>query len=252
MEGMRAQLARQQVVARNLDNLDTPGFKQETGAIDGFASTLGRLDGRLTMGPLQSTSLVSVLGSLGVDTAIDRVSVDFRQGRLEETKQPLDVALAGDGFLQVNTPNGPLFFRGGPLHRDAEGTLVTSEGYQVLGADGQPLVVKGDEVSIAGNGDITVDGKAAGRLAVVEFAPGTTLAKMGQEFYTPDDPNAPPPAAAVATTVKQGFLEGSNVDWVSAMGDLVSIVRVYQANQRMLQAQDELLGKATNEVGRVA
>ncbi len=251
MEGMRAQLARQEVVARNLDNLTTPSFKQENGAIDGFAATLGRMETRVARSPLQLAAATRVLGSLGVDTVIDRVSVDFRQGRMEETHRPLDVALVGDGFLQVRTPDGPLFFRGGPLYRDAGGTLVTSEGYQLLGADGQELVLPGDVVSIGGNGDITVDNKPAGTLAVVEFAPGTTLSKVGREFYTPDPQDAMPPVAATNTAVKQGFLEASNVDEGSAMTDLVSITRAYQANQRILQAEDELLGKAVNEVGRV-
>ncbi len=251
MEGMRAQLARQEVLARNLDNVETPGFKEETGAIDGFAATLGRLESRTSRSPLQLASSVQLLGSLGVDTTIDRVSVDFRQGRMEETQRPLDVALVGDGFLQARTPDGPVYFRGGPLYKDASGVLVTSEGFPVLGADGQDLAVAGDVVSIGPTGEISVDNKPAGALAVVEFVPGTTLAKVGREFYTPDDPNALPPGGATNTQVKQGFLEGSNVDEVTAMTDLVGIVRAYQASQRMLQAEDELLGKAVNEVGRV-
>ncbi len=250
MQGMRAHLARQEVVARNLDNLSTPGYKQESGAIDGFASTLGRMETRTVGSPLQRAATTTVIGSLGVDTVIDRVSVDFRQGRVEETKRPLDVALVGDGFLQIRTPEGPLFFRGGPLYRDADGKLVTAEGYQVLGADGQDLTLKGDAVSIGPNGAITVDSKPAGTLSVVEFPAGTVMAKVGSEFYTPDNPDSMPMAAA-DTVVKQGFLEASNVDEVSAMTELVSLVRAYQASQRMLQAEDELLGKAVNEVGRV-
>jgi len=251
MEGMRAQLARQEVIARNVDNMETPGFKQESGAIASFASALGRLETRGASSPVRLVASVAPLGSLGVGNVMDRVSVDFRQGRLEETKRPLDVALQGDGFLQARSPDGVLFFRGGALYRDADGMLVTGDGYQVLGADGQPLVLPGGEISISGDGEITVDGRPTGRLGVVEFLPGTTLAKVGREYYTPDDPATPPPGAALETTVKQGYLEGSNVDMVSTMAELVSIVRAYQASQRMLQAEDGLLDKAVNDVGRV-
>ncbi len=252
MGGMRAHLDREDVVARNLDNILTPGYKEEAGAIDGFAATLSRVESRSVDSPTRLAMSATAIGSLGVETAMDRVSVNFRQGPLEETHRPLDVALVGDGFLQAMTPQGPMFFRGGPLYRDADSKLVTSEGYPVLDSNGQDLVLRGNVVSIAPNGAITVDNKPAGNLSLVEFAPGTELSKVGDEFYTPDSPSAPLPVAATNTTVKQGYLEGSNVDEVSAMTELVSLVRAYQASQRMLQAEDELLGKAVNDVGRVA
>ncbi|MGE5620305.1 MAG: flagellar hook-basal body protein [Sphingomonadaceae bacterium] len=251
MSAMKAHLARQEVLARNLGNLGTPGYKQESAAVDGFSAALGRVERGLARTRLEQAISTDVIGSLGVHTAIDRVSVDFRQGRLEETRRPLDVALQGDGFLQVATPDGILFSRGGALYTDAERRLVTAEGYPVLDADGQEIVLGDGEVSISADGTILTGDVPAATLSVVEFLPGTRLAKVGLEYYVLDDPNGVPPTAATGTVVKQGYLEASNVDAVSAMSDLVSLVRAYQASQRMLQAQDELLGKAVNEVGRV-
>ncbi len=249
---MQTHLARQEVLARNLDNLVTPGYKQESGAVDGFSAALGRVERGVARTRLEQAVSTATIGSLGVHTAIDRVSVDFRQGRLEETRRPLDVALDGDGFLQVGTPEGAYFFRGGPLYLDADRRLVTAEGYSVLGADGEEVVLGDGDISIAADGTISQDNEAVATLSVVEFTPGTQLSKVGREFYAMDDPDAIPPTAATDTVVKQGFLEAANVDLVSTMSDLVSLVRAYQVSQRMLQAQDELLGKAINDVGRIA
>ncbi len=248
---MRAQLDRQTVIAHNLENLSTVGFKQEKGAVDGFEATLGRVENGIARTRLQQLAATPVVGSLGVNTSIDRLSIDFRSGRLEETGQPLDVALAGDGFLEARAPDGDYFFRGGPLQLDADRRLVTSEGYPVLDVNGQEVLLDEGRVSIAGDGTISVDGQPATQLSVVEFDPGAQLAKVGNQFYTPDDPVATIPMVAMATTVKQGFLESSNVDPIGSMTEMVTLLRSYQATQRLLQAQDELQGKAINEIGRV-
>ncbi len=251
MSAMRAQLARQEVLARNLENLSTAGYKQERGALDGFSSTLGRVERGMARTRLEQAAATTTIGSLPMATAIDRVSVDFRSGRMEETGRQSDVALEGDGFLEVRTPEGYFYFRGGPLQLDADGRLVTSEGYPVLGDDGEEILLPSGSFSIAADGTITSDGQPVAALSVVEFDAGTQLAKVGAQFYTPDDPATAQPMVAATTEVKQGFLESSNVDAMSTMTELVSLVRAYQASQRMLQAQDDLLGKAVNEVGRI-
>lgn len=245
-------MARQEVIARNLGNLFTSGYKQESGAVDGFSATLGRVERQVAPSPMALAAARPLVGSLGVKIGVDRVHVDFRQGRMDETQRELDVALLGDGFLQVRTPGGDLYFRGGPLFLDADRRLVTAEGYPVLGTGGEEVALREGAVSIAGDGQIAVNGEAAAVLSVVEFAPGTRLAKVGEEFYTPEGSEGIQPSTATNTVVKQGFLEASNVDEVSAMSELVALVRAYQASQRMVSAQDELLGKAINEVGRIS
>lgn len=245
---MSSLLARQEVLARNVGNFLTPGYKQEDTGVNDFSVAVARMEELsrgATVGGVGGTSL----GSISSEVFIDRVNVDFRQGDLQQTDRDLDVALVGDGFLQVRTGTGLFFSRGGPLYRDASGRLVTAEGYWVQGLEGD-LVLGDGAVSIADDGAISVDGEPAGRLSVLEFEPGTLLAKMGEGLYAPVDPAAAP-TDAVSTTVKQGYLEGSNVDRVAVLSEMVWLVRAYQASQRMLVAQDELLGKAVNEVGRL-
>ena len=247
--GMRAHMARQEIVARNLANLLTVGYKQEGVATDGFSDAIGRADRLVQQASVLPAASTAPIGSLGTEVVVDRPYVDLRQGRLDETGRPLDVALQGDGFLRVRTPDGEFFSRGGPLHLDADGRLVTDEGYAVQGAGGD-LVLGSGAITIQPDGAILVNGQTAGRLSVVEFAPGTWLEKVRDGLYSPVDP-AVVPTEATNTTVKQGFLEASNVDEVAALSEMMWLLRAYQAGQRMFQVQDEAVGKAVNELGRV-
>ena len=248
---MRTQMARQEVLAMNMANYATPGYKQEYAPVDGISLCVDRVarDSQQRFALLGSS--LPEIGSLGTDVGVARVEVDFRQAPLEETHRPLDVALEGDGFLEVRTPEGDCYSRGGALHLDASNRLVTDEGYFVLGPDGQPLTLGSGTVSVDRHGTISVEGGGIGQLSVVEFEPGTLLAKLGNGLYTPDNPDVAPPMRAVNTVVRQGFLERSNVDHISTMTEMLSGLRAYQASQRMLLAQDELLGQAVNAVGRV-
>lgn len=244
-------MARQEVLAMNVANYATPGYKQEYAPVDGVSLCVDRVSRDSQQRFALLANSLPEIGSLGTDVGVARVEVDFRQAPLEETHRPLDVALEGDGFLEVRTPEGDCYFRGGALHLDANSRLVTDEGYFVLGADGEILTLGSGAVSIDRHGTISVDGEAVAQLSVVEFEPGTLLAKLGNGLYTPDTPEVARPTRAVGTVVRQGFLERSNVDYISTMAEMVSGLRAYQASQRMLLAQDELLGQAVNEVGRI-
>jgi len=250
-ETMRAMITRQEVVARNLANLLTPGYKQETALLKGFAVPVSRLESRVGVeGVRAALSARSAIGDVGVGTGIDGISVDFRQGPLQETGRPLDVALVGDGFLRVRTPEGEFLSRGGPLRLDADRRLVTEDGYPVLGPTGDVTLPDG-VVSVERDGTILVDRQPVATISVVEYPPGTRVAKVGDGLFTPEDPLSAQQVANPLTQVRGGYLEASNVDETAAMTELVQSLRAYQASQRMLQAQDDLLGKAINEVGRV-
>lgn len=250
VSAMQAQQKRQEIMAKNLSNMLTTGYKQECTSVEGFAATIGRLEKGGSRTGLSLTASSLTLGSVGADLGVDRSWVDFRQGGVEETHRTLDVALEGDGFLQVRTPDGDYYSRGGALQVDAEGRLVTEEGYSVLADDGQEIFLPEGEPRMAGDGAITVNEQPVAMLSLTEFDPGTRMAKAGEGLYTPDDPNAQPLFAAT-TVAKQGFLEQSNVDQISVMTEMVSLMRAYQASQRMIIAQDELLSKAVNEVGKI-
>ncbi len=250
LEAMKVQLARQEVLGRNLVNLNTVGYKQEDVPTGSFASVVDRVAKKEGNARLVSAGAPSMVGSLATKVGLDGVYVDFQQGQLDRTDRTLDVALEGDGFLQVRTPDGDLYFRGGNLQVDGNGLLVTSDGYPVLGVNGE-VQVDGTIDEIRADGTIVVGGQEVDALNVVEFDPGTMLAKVGGGMYTPEDPNSLAPLPAINTTVRSGFLESSNADQVATTGKMIELMRAYQANLRMVQAQDELLGKAVNEVGKV-
>jgi flagellar basal-body rod protein FlgG len=236
--GMMAQMTRQGIVANNLANATTPGYKQDI-ATQGFFQRLflSRLD----------PAGASPLGALGSSAGAVSAHADFAQGALSDTGGELDLALTGDGFFAVQTPDGLQVTRNGAFGRDAEGRLTTTDGALVLGVDG-PLTLPPGRVRVEGDGAISVDGQPAGRLQIVRFE-ADQLDKVGAGRFAPRAGAAPQPATAA---VNQGFLEASNVDLTRAVTDMMAASRSYEANQRMLQIQDDLLGKAVNEVGRLA
>lgn len=250
VSAMKAQLQRQEVLARNLGNHVVPAYKGENAAIAGFSAALARMDGSSLTREALLGGKAPMVGSLSTQVAVDGISVDFRQGELDHTGRALDVALVGDGFLRARTPAGDLLTRGGPLQLDSSRRLVTMEGHPVLGAQGEVMLREG-MVSLESDGSVAVDGQVVAKLLVLEFEPGTRVMKLGDGFYAPEDQQVEPSVSIGATEVRGGFLEQSNVDHASTLTEMISLLRAYQASQRMIQSQDELLAKAVNEVGKV-
>lgn len=238
-----AGLFRQELISHNLANIDTAGFKELTTGLDEFERLpLARLSGDGTPGTLVGKS------SLGVVT--EGAITDFAAGAIRQTGQPFDLAIVGDGFFRIQTPDGERFTRDGRFTRDENGNLVTVDRHLLLGADGQPLVVPQGETAIQPDGQISVDDQIAGQIDLVNFAdPATELERDGQNLFTATE--AASPAASTTATVRQGFLETSNVDTIRAMSNMMAVSRAYEAAQRAIQLQDEMTGKAVNEIGRV-
>ncbi len=212
---------RQDVTANNLANAGADGFKGDrlvARALDGMHSPVPARD------------------------------LDLDQGSFRETGRPLDVALDGDGFLVVGTPQGERLTRGGSLRLDAAGRLTDSHGDPVLGLNG-PLVLRGGQVEIRGDGTVLVDGATAGELRRVLVEDKSTLLKEGfGRFRTSGRVR---PAVDEGPMVRQGAVEESNVDPVTTMVDLVTIQRAYGANVDALRAMDSVLAAVANEVGKV-
>lgn len=209
---------RQQVMANNLANVSTPGFKGERV----FARLLD--DG----GPVAQT----------VD--------DFRGGAMSETGRSLDVALDGDGFMVVKTDAGERYVRGGSFRLDEAGVLVTADGAQVMG-EGGPLVLPPGQVAITDDGTVQVDGAALGRLRIER--PTAPPLREGTNRWTPQgDGEALSPGAY---RVQQGHLEESNVDPVSALVEMIEIQRAYAAVQKSIQTTDGVMQTISMDLGRV-
>ena len=215
--GLSRQVALQReldVVANNIANLNTTGFKADGSIFEEFLMPVAResgfagKDGRLSF-------------------VQDRATwQDFSQGPVQQTGNPLDVAIDGEGFLAVQTPRGERYTRNGALQINAAGELVTSEGYKVLG-DGGPIVLQPQDrdVSIGRDGSISVAAGSRGRLRLVNFAQPQQLKKDGTSTFVA--PTGVRPEASTTTHVIQGAIEKSNVRGVLEMTRMIDVTRTY-------------------------
>jgi len=235
VSGMVAGMWQQARIAQNLTNTNTVGYKALHVSLSEFAALLNTIQNEV--------------GETGDGVDIGSEVTDFSQGSLQLTNRQLDVALNGQGFLQVLTPSGECFTRAGHLHRDATGQLRTSNDYAVLGQNG-PITLPVGDVLISPRGEIAVDGQGIDSLALVEFdEPGSNLERVGGTLYIAKEGTAPAPATK--TQVVQGSLETANVDVASEMSNLIAVTRLYQLCQRSAMAQDEILRQASNDLGQV-
>ena len=178
---------------------------------------------------------------------IDKIYTDYTEGSLDSTGRDLDIAIQGDGFFAVETPNGEAYTRNGALTVSPQGVLVNADNYPIL-TDSGPLTVTGQSVSIGAGGQVSVDGQNVGTLRVVDFEKPYDLRKVNGTLYIAPKGITPNPATNVA--VRQGYLEKSNVDVLREMVDMIDSYRAFEMGQKMIQIQDESLGKAVNDLGK--
>ena len=159
-----------------------------------------------------------------------------------------DLAIAGDGFFAVETPGGVRYTRSGNFNVDIAGNLVTQEGYYVLGRDGGRINVGTTDFQVDELGVVSVNGQYLSQIGVYQFADVDGLRKMGDNtfvHYTNEQP-----VAIGNPTVKQGFVEGSNVDIGTEVANMLLTNRVYESNQRMVKMIDESLSITVNELAK--
>jgi len=178
--------------------------------------------------------------------------IDWEQGAMVKTDNPMDVAIEGNGFFQVETPDGVRYTRTGNLTRNGMGEVVTLQGFKVLDQGGSPIRADGSKLQVSANGKVTVDDQAVGQLAVVDFEDRKDLQKDGQNTYKLSDDSTQKPQLAENFQVKQGYVEGSNVNVVSSMVELIRFQRNYELDQKAVLSEDETLQKAVNEIGRLS
>jgi flagellar basal-body rod protein FlgF len=221
--------------AHNLANVSTTAFKGER--ID-FQSLLAQAgNGRLS--PVNQA--LNSFGVAGIP------ALDFSEGQIERTSNPLDVAIEGPGFLAVQTKAGKAYTRNGQLQLSATGQLVTASGDPVLGTAG-PINVSPGSVAISSDGVISVDGAIAGNLQLVEFDPAANIQETAPGLYV----SSVPPKAAANSSVRQGALEAANVSPVEAAVGLVTIQREAEMLQRALSLfHGEMNRVATADLARV-
>ena len=227
-------IKQQETIANNLANVSTPGFKKD------MLFTRELTKAQAKHAPRQTDWQTPM---------IDQVYTQHSQGTLDKTGNPLDLALEGEGFMMVETPEGEnLLTRAGSLAVDPQGFLSTADGNRLLGEGGTINVGNGN-VSVSEAGQVEVDNDVVGTIRVVEVEDRNQLRKIGRSsFMIPDGIE---PVAAVNFAVRQGYLETSNVDIIKEMVEMIISYRNYEADAKSVQTQDQSLEKLIINVGRI-
>ena len=224
-----------EVVANNIANMNTTGFKRESAV---FQEHVVRIDRQTDMGS-RKTPISFVRDTLAVH--------DMSDGPMVPTGSKFDVAINGPGFFAVSTPEGERFTRNGNFGLDDTGRLVTTSGHPVLDDGGAEIVFSPQEtgITIGRDGTISTDQGVRGRLQVVDFANPQQLEAVGDSLWKTDE--APLPSEA--SSVVQGMLEQSNVQPVVEMTRMIETMRSYQSSSELMNANEELSRKAIQRLG---
>ena len=236
LSGNLAAMTRMDIISNNLANVNTPGFKKDKVSFEGLLSSV--------------TAPPAVPPSSTADPILQKenVFVDYAAGPVVQTGNPLDMTIDGDGFFAVSTPQGVAYTRQGNFRLSSDGTLVTSDGYPVQGQGG-PIRISGSKVEIDSKGAVMVDGTAGATISMFDFPKPYAMTKTGSALFVPTDPEATPQAAKGA--IRQGHLEGSNVETVSEMVQMIENNRYFEACQKVILSFNDLTSKAANELGRL-
>lgn len=232
---------RMSTLANNIANTGTAGYKADKVAFD----LPGGEDGSVTAGATAAGTGSPQESYLGNPV---QTYTDFSPGQIVHSGNSMDFALEGDGFFVVQTPDGMRYTRSGNFTRDAEGVLVTVEGYPVMGEGGN-ILLTGTNIEVDGRGSILMDGITVDRFKVVDFPKQSALIKSGKNTFDtagsdirelePED-----------VTVVQGSIERSNVDVVKSMTEMIEVLRGYESYQKVIQFLNEANEKIISEVGR--
>lgn len=225
---MVARSRQQDAIANNLANAETPGFKRES-------IFMRRLEAAHTDPrqpwyiPLQQEKYT-----------------DFTQGPLDQTDNPFNAAIDGQGFFVVETPEGERYTRAGVFTLNEEGQLVTTDGNPVLSESG-PIVLNGGDFVVGEHGEVSQDGVERGRLRLVRFDNPQSLTAQGRNLFTTKEEAQ----TDETSSVRQGYIERANFDLVQQMVDMMTTYRYFETAQKAVQIQDATLDRTVNQLGRL-
>jgi len=221
------------VVANNMANINTTGFKAEEILFEEWVNPVAR--DQDFIGSDQQLSFTEDWATM----------TDMQPGAFAQTGSPLDVALEGDGFFVVDTPAGERWTRSGAFQINADGMLVDLSGNPVQGEGGQITFDPSEtEITIAADGTVMTQAGSKGKLRIVEFDDPRVLAREGENLYSGGEP-----LANAETRAVQGFIERSNVSGVTEMAEMIRVNRAYQTLASIMQRQDDLRTSAIRRLG---
>ncbi|MGH2941814.1 MAG: flagellar hook-basal body protein [Solirubrobacteraceae bacterium] len=230
--GMTAQQRRMDALSNDIANVNTTGYKHERTSFRDLVASQPGLGGADAIGA-------------GAGAAAESAGRGWVQGVLQTTGQPLDVAIMGNGFLQVTLADGrTALTRNGALQIDADGRIATSDGALLQPPVTVPAGTSPEDLTVALDGTLTAQGRTIGNLALVTVAAPHELDDAGDGTYTTNDASGPALAAGADTTLLQGCLEASNVDLGDAMVDLMAAQRSFQMASQAVHTQDQMLSIA--------
>ncbi len=239
---MWTQSRRLEVVANNMANINTSGYKSDL-----LVSRSFRDEFIQRVNDPNTTFLRRQVGPYNYGIHVDEVVTSHKQGMIEDTGIPSHLGIEGAGFFAVETPDGVRYTRNGSFEVAADGTLTTSQGYPVIGEDG-PVVVNPSNYIVNLDGTVYSSGVLVNTISIFDFADRTQLRKQGDSLI---NAMAEPPIPTGYAQIHQYSLETSNVDVEKEMAALMEITRSFEANQRALRIIDETLGKAVNNIANV-
>lgn len=245
--GMLGEVTRTDVISNNLANVNTTGFKKDRAVFRAFpAMDTYRVDDPVTAGLDRAIDPKPFIGVLGTGVQVDEVNTDFSQGGIRVTSNPLDIAIRGEGFFELETPDGVRHTRDGSFSMDREGFIVSKDGYRVLGQNGPIRLLQNMDMVIDAHGQVITDGQILDRLRLVTFDDFGQLVKQGDNLYL----STAQPGEADGDVV-QGALEDANLNTITEMVDLITAFRAYEASQKVIKTHDETLEKAVNDIARL-
>ncbi len=244
--GMEAQQTKLDVTANNIANVSTNGFKKGRAEFADLMYQQVRAAGT----PTGNGTMAPSATEIGLGTRLVNTSRELSQGELHQTGNTLDVAIEGNGYIPIQLPDGSQgYTRNGALQMSAEGKLVNSDGYEVVG--GITIPPDAQSVTIASDGTVSAtipnqtQATELGKIQIATFANPAGLAAQGQNLFKETAASGTAvlsqPGEGGAGTMRQGMLEVSNVNVVEEMIDLIAGQRAYEVNSRVVKAADEML-----------
>ncbi|CCQ89889.1 putative Flagellar basal-body rod protein flgG [Nitrospina gracilis 3/211] len=244
-----------EVISNNMANVNTPGFKKDALV---FKELVPPFMAPQSMEANRNSLLPTNLSNHGVSYVdVAGQTTDLRQGTLNNTGNPFDLAMQGDGFLVVETPDGPRYTRTGSFKVDDQRRLVDKDGNVLKGVGETNILLPLDNqvISVDKVGTISVrinqEVQNIGQLKVVQFENPKLLKKEGDSLYSMSDPDQLP-IPVENPNIQQGFIENSNVSAVEEMTKMIQTVRTFEAYQKIIQSIDEADQQSVNSIARLA
>ena len=234
---MNAHSRWQELISENLANSSIPGARKREVSFSAVQAGMPSADLRLS-----NARFVMPSASAGIN---------FQPGSMKPTGAATDLAIEGPGFFEVQLPNGDTAYtRDGEFRLSAQGQLVSRQGYPVLSDIGQLQFdpSNASPITVSPTGEVSQGSDVKGRLRISEFNEPRLLTVIGEGYFLANNPELQVNNSS-ASQVRQGYLESSNVSPTSEMASLITAMRMFEANQRVLQMQDERMGRVISELG---